>query len=90
MILRRIAHHLQQQQWTAVLVELVILVLGVFPGFQVTDWANERASIAAEARHAWKKSPRTCARAQQCSTRFGRLPRCASAASITSWAKPAA
>ncbi|MDQ1345737.1 MAG: hypothetical protein QG586_1268, partial [Pseudomonadota bacterium] len=43
MILRRIAHHLQQQQWTAVLIELVILVLGVFLGFQVTDWANERA-----------------------------------------------
>ena len=43
MILRRIAHHLLQQQWTAVLIEMVILVLGVFLGFQVTDWANERA-----------------------------------------------
>ena len=51
MILRRIGHHLQQQQWTAVLIELVILVLGVFLGFQVTDWANERADRAAEARH---------------------------------------
>ena len=51
MILRRIAHHLQQQQWTAVLIELVILVLGVFLGFQVTDWANERANRAAEVRH---------------------------------------
>lgn len=51
MILRRIAHHLRQQQWTAVLIELVILVLGVFLGFQVTDWANERADRAAEARH---------------------------------------
>jgi hypothetical protein len=51
MILRRIAHHLQHQQWTAVLIELVILVLGVFLAFQVTDWANERANRAAEARH---------------------------------------
>lgn len=51
MILRRIAHHLKQQQWTAVLIELVILILGVFLGFQVTDWANERANRTAEARH---------------------------------------
>lgn len=51
MILRRIAHHLKQQQWTAVLIELVILILGVFLGFQVTDWANERANRSAEARH---------------------------------------
>ena len=51
MILRRIAHHLQQQQWTAVLIELVILILGVFLGFQVTDWANERANRSAEVRH---------------------------------------
>ena len=51
MILRRIAHHLQQQQWTAVLIELVILILGVILGFQVTDWANERANRSAETRH---------------------------------------
>lgn len=51
MILHRIAHHLKRQQWTAVLIELVILILGVFLGFQVTDWANERANRAAEARH---------------------------------------
>ena len=51
MIFRRIAHHLQQQQWTAVLVELAIVVLGVFLGFQATDWANERADRTAEARH---------------------------------------
>jgi len=51
MILLRIAHHLQQQQWTAVLIELVIVVLGVFLGFQVTDWASERASRSAETRH---------------------------------------
>jgi len=51
MILRRIAHHLKQQQWTAVLIELVILILGVFLGFQVSDWANERANRSAEVRH---------------------------------------
>jgi len=51
MIFHRIAHHLKQQQWTAVLIELVILILGVFLGFQVTDWADERANRAAETRH---------------------------------------
>jgi len=51
MILRRIGHHLKQQQWTAVLIELAIVILGVFLGFQVTDWANERANRAAEIRN---------------------------------------
>lgn len=51
MILRRIAHHLKQQQWTAVLIELAIVVLGVFLGFQVTEWASERADRATEVRH---------------------------------------
>ena len=51
MILRRIAHHVKQQQWTAVLIELVIVILGVFLGFQVSDWANERANRSAETRH---------------------------------------
>jgi len=51
MIFHRIAHHLKQQQWTAVLIELAILILGVFLGFQVTDWADERANRAAETRH---------------------------------------
>jgi hypothetical protein len=51
MILRRIAHQLQQQQWTAVMIELAIVILGVFLGFQVSDWANERANRSAEVRH---------------------------------------
>ena len=46
MILRRIAHAVTQQQWTSVLIELVILILGVFLGFQVSDWANARANSA--------------------------------------------
>ena len=29
----------------------MILILGVFLGFQVTDWANERANRSAEVRH---------------------------------------
>jgi len=38
MILRRIAEHLKQQHWTAVLIDLLIVVLGVVIGMQVSDW----------------------------------------------------
>ena len=51
MILRRVAHHLKRQEWTAIGIELLIVILGVFIGFQVTDWAGERANRSAEARH---------------------------------------
>lgn len=51
MVLRRLGQHLKQQQWTAVLIELAIVILGVFLGFQVTDWANDRADRTAETRH---------------------------------------
>jgi len=43
MILRRIAQNLKQQHWTGVLIELVIVVLGVFLGLQAQEWANARA-----------------------------------------------
>jgi len=38
MILRRLIQHLQQQQWTAIGIELVIVVLGVFIGIQAQQW----------------------------------------------------
>ena len=46
MILRRVTEHLRQQHWTAIAVDLVIVVLGVFIGLQVNNWneaRNERA-----------------------------------------------
>lgn len=43
MIVRRIAEGLKQQHWTSVGVELVILVLGVFIGIQVSNWNEQRA-----------------------------------------------
>ncbi|HET9032305.1 MAG TPA: hypothetical protein VFN25_05295 [Dokdonella sp.] len=42
MILRRLTEHLKQQQWTAIGIELVIVVLGVFLGLQVSNWNEER------------------------------------------------
>lgn len=43
MILSRVVEHLKRQHWTAVSIELVIVVLGVFIGLQVQEWASARA-----------------------------------------------
>jgi hypothetical protein len=42
MILRRISENLRSQNWFAVIVELVIVVVGVFMGLQVQDWNEVR------------------------------------------------
>lgn len=42
MILRRIAQHLRKQEWTAIGIDFLIVVLGVFVATQVTDWNNGR------------------------------------------------
>jgi hypothetical protein len=42
MILRRLTQNLKQQHWTAIAIELMIVVLGVFIGMQVSNWNEER------------------------------------------------
>jgi hypothetical protein len=42
MILRRLAEKLKQQHWTAIGIDLLILVLGVFLGMQVSNWNEDR------------------------------------------------
>ena len=42
MILRRLAENLRQQNWTAIVIEFVLLVVGVFLGIQVSNWNTER------------------------------------------------
>ncbi|MBL0164133.1 MAG: hypothetical protein IPP82_11000 [Xanthomonadales bacterium] len=42
MILRRLTEHLKHQHWTAIGIELVIVVLGVFLGMQVSNWNESR------------------------------------------------
>lgn len=42
MILRRITEHLKSQNWFAVAIEFVIVVVGVFMGLQVQDWNDQR------------------------------------------------
>lgn len=42
MILRRLSQSLKQQNWTAIWIEFVLLVTGVFLGIQVANWNEER------------------------------------------------
>lgn len=42
MRLRRIIEHLRNQDWTAVGIDFVIVVIGVFVGIQVANWNTER------------------------------------------------
>jgi hypothetical protein len=42
MLLRRITEHVRIQNWTAVALDFVIVVVGVFVGLQVQEWAKEQ------------------------------------------------
>ncbi|ANP44937.1 hypothetical protein [Candidatus Viadribacter manganicus] len=48
MILRRIIAHLRKQEWTAIGIDFLIVVLGVFLGIQVSNWNEAAASRRAE------------------------------------------
>ena len=43
MILRRVIAHFRKQEWTAIAIDFVIVVLGVFFGMQVNNWNEARA-----------------------------------------------
>jgi hypothetical protein len=47
-ILRRITEHVKAQNWFAVGIEFVIVVVGVFVGLQAQDWSSARAEQKAE------------------------------------------
>ena len=42
MILRRVIQHVKKQEWTAIAIDLVIVVVGVFIGIQVANWNEAR------------------------------------------------
>lgn len=42
MLLRRITTHVKEQNWFAVALDFVIVVVGVFVGLQVQEWAEEQ------------------------------------------------
>lgn len=48
MILRRVIDHVKRQEWTAIFLDFVIVVLGVFIGIQVANWNAFRIERAEE------------------------------------------
>ena len=52
MILRRVTASLRRQDWTAVVIELAVVVIGVFIGLQASNWNGERETEAKAARFA--------------------------------------
>ena len=57
MILRRFIRHVQDQNWFAVALDFVIVVFGVFMGFQVQQWNQERGSESNFTNHAGGRAP---------------------------------
>lgn len=51
MILRRVVEHVKAQNWTAVALDFVIVVTGVFIGIQVSNWNDARANQGIVAAH---------------------------------------
>ena len=48
MLLRSVTRHVREQNWTAICIDLVIVVVGVFIGIQVSNWNDERVSRVSE------------------------------------------
>ena len=46
MILKRLIRNVADQNWLAVLLEIVVVVIGIFLGIQATNWSEQRQSIA--------------------------------------------
>lgn len=44
MLLRRVIEHVRKQEWTAIWIDLVIVVVGVFIGIQVSNWNQARVT----------------------------------------------
>ena len=50
MIFRRVAANLRAQNWTAIAIEILIVIIGVFIGTQVSNWNEQRLERAATRR----------------------------------------
>jgi hypothetical protein len=42
MLLRKVIRHVREQSWTAITIDFLIVVLGVFVGIQVNNWNLDR------------------------------------------------
>jgi hypothetical protein len=45
MLLRRVMSHVQNQNWTAIAIDFVIVVIGVYVGIEVSNWNERRAEV---------------------------------------------
>ncbi len=52
MLLRRVIEHIKDQNWTAVALDLVIVIVGVFLGIQVSNWNASQADRVNNKRYA--------------------------------------
>lgn len=51
MILHKLARSLRRQDWFTVVLEIVIVVVGIFLGLQANDWNQARTDRAVETRY---------------------------------------
>jgi hypothetical protein len=51
LILRRVIAHFRKQEWTAIAIDFLIVVVGVFIGIQVSNWNAARVERSAEAQY---------------------------------------
>ncbi len=45
MLIRRLTKHIEDQNWFAVILDMVVVIFGVYLGFQLNDWNENRKSI---------------------------------------------
>lgn len=48
MLLRRVIAHFRKQEWTAIAIDFLIVVVGVFVGLQVNNWNEAQSDKASE------------------------------------------
>ena len=48
MILRRFMKHVTDQNWFAVGLDVIVVIVGIYLGFQVTEWGRDREDRAQE------------------------------------------
>lgn len=51
MILRRFMHHVKEQNWFAVGLDVIVVIVGIFLGMQVSDWNENRKNQSEEAQY---------------------------------------
>ncbi len=49
MIIKRLATGIKEQDWFVVMVEVMIVVVGIFIGLQVDDWNEGRSRLLVKA-----------------------------------------